>query len=135
MAAQSKAGVATGIGVGAESTEMGSGLSRPARSLNKNIKNTMAAPKTVTRRCIYVRLEILWLLTCPRKESNLRPSAPEADALSTELRGQFTCRLRLYQCLPVPIVLSGRRHLPRCARCTSTVELSLQDTGVRNQAN
>ena len=50
-------------------------------------------------------------------------------------RRQFTCRLRLYQCLPVPIVLSGRRHLPRCARCTSTVELSLQDTGVRNQAN
>lgn len=24
---------------------------------------------------------------CPRQESNLRPSAPEADALSPELRG------------------------------------------------
>src|SRR5450830_1382690 len=27
---------------------------------------------------------------CPRKDSNLRPSAPEADALSTELRGPAT---------------------------------------------
>src|SRR5699024_12436201 len=27
------------------------------------------------------------LIWCPRQDSNLRPSAPEADALSTELRG------------------------------------------------
>ena len=26
---------------------------------------------------------------CPRQDSNLRPSAPEADALSPELRGRY----------------------------------------------
>jgi hypothetical protein len=31
---------------------------------------------------------------CPRQDSNLRPSAPEADALSPELRGRTNNILR-----------------------------------------
>jgi hypothetical protein len=31
---------------------------------------------------------------CPRQDSNLRPSAPEADALSPELRGRTHNMLR-----------------------------------------
>lgn len=35
---------------------------------------------------------------CPRQDSNLRPSAPEADALSPELRGRMTERMRRWAC-------------------------------------
>ena len=31
----------------------------------------------------------LYFRWCPRQDSNLRPSAPEADALSPELRGRY----------------------------------------------
>jgi hypothetical protein len=33
-------------------------------------------------------------IECPRQDSNLRPSAPEADALSPELRGRNEKMLR-----------------------------------------
>src|SRR5262249_54844230 len=36
----------------------------------------------------------LQLCRCPRQDSNLRPSAPEADALSPELRGRMRETLR-----------------------------------------
>ena len=36
----------------------------------------------------YLRFWLIWSSGCPRQDSNLRPSAPEADALSPELRGR-----------------------------------------------
>ena len=48
---------------------------------------TGAARQLPVRRCC-------WSGWCPRQDSNLRPSAPEADALSPELRGRTREMLR-----------------------------------------
>src|SRR5699024_10924238 len=53
-------------------------------------------PESQNRPPQLLRWAVMW---CPRQDSNLRPSAPEADALSTELRGQ---RVQCYHRSPVP---------------------------------
>src|SRR5699024_10645575 len=53
-------------------------------------------PESQNRPPQLLRWAVVW---CPRQDSNLRPSAPEADALSTELRGQ---RMQCYHRSSVP---------------------------------
>src|SRR5699024_12678268 len=53
-------------------------------------------PESQNRPPQLLRWAVVW---CPRQDSNLRPSAAEADALSTELRGQ---RMQCYHRASVP---------------------------------
>ena len=52
-----------------------------------------SAPRRIGKTPVYLRE---WW--CPRQDSNLRPSAPEADALSPELRGRTWMKLRRWAC-------------------------------------
>lgn len=73
-------------------------------------------------------LAVLW---CPRQDSNLRPSAPEADALSTELRG----RVAAYQNTSLNgQVVHLRWRMCRVSQCSGRCSWpfrSLPGTGLR----
>src|SRR5690606_35242243 len=53
---------------------------------------------------------------CPRQDSNLRPSAPEADALSTELLGRDGAEHYQQAWRPPASSTGGRRRRPRPPR-------------------
>ena len=56
-----------------------------------------ATPDALVARALHDRRSAL-VRGCPRQDSNLRPSAPEADALSPELRGRTWVKLRQWAC-------------------------------------